>query len=59
MKENSRNKLSKKTAFVFRSRAEKKGASTDPTETSLTIITTGTGLFPLDAKFEEKRSNPF
>ncbi|MCX3267483.1 hypothetical protein [Pedobacter agri] len=44
MKQYSYTKLSRKTVFVYRSREHKKGMSTDPTETSITIIVTGTGV---------------
>jgi hypothetical protein len=58
MKHYSHKKLSKRTVFVFRSREEKKGTSTDPTETSLTIITVGTGVVPDGDLSSNKRLNP-
>jgi hypothetical protein len=59
MKHYSHTKLSKRTVFVFRSTEEKKGASTDPTETSLTIITIGTGVVPDSRPSPGKGLNPF
>lgn len=59
MKEKSYIKLSKRTVFVFRSTEEKKGASTDPTETSITIITIGTGIIPSASPSSGKGLNPF
>jgi len=58
MKHYSHTKLSKRTVFVFRSGEEKKGTSTDPTETSLTIITVGTGGVQDGKLSPNKRSNP-
>jgi len=55
MKHNSHQRLSKKTVFVYRSRDQKKGMSTDPTETSITIIVTGTGVNP-GAQLSPKKS---
>ncbi|KRT17791.1 hypothetical protein ASU31_00385 [Pedobacter ginsenosidimutans] len=57
MKQYSHVKLSKKTIFVFRSKDEKRVSSTDPTETSLTIITTGTSIVSENHHFIKKGSN--
>jgi len=58
MKHYSHKKLSKRTVFVFRSTEEKKGSSTDPTETSLTIITIGTGVVSDSRPSPGKGLNP-
>jgi len=59
MKQKSHIKLSKRTVFVFRSAKEKTGSSTDPTETSMTIITVGTGMMQSASPTLGKGSNPF
>jgi hypothetical protein len=43
MKSKNSPKLSKKTLFVFRSPANRKGITTDPTISTVTIITTTYG----------------
>lgn len=58
MKDYSHTKLNKRTVFVFRSLKEKKVSSTDPTETSLTIITVGTGAMENVKPSSNKKSNP-